>query len=326
MASKPQCSPEITQDLCCQEPPRQNDALIRSVLDNCQDVIYCRNLQTGRYEYVSSSCQNIVDLSVEEFMALNAETLMAVIHPDDRAAMAAALATLEERGLAQVEYRHHRKNGEYRWLSNHMVLVRDTDGRALYRNGSIRDITQAKAAEEALRRSEERFRSVLDNSKDVIYRQNIQTGRYEYLSAAAESIFGFTPEEMMAPEAKGLWTRVHPDDRAVADSALSRVERLGEAEAEYRWLTKKNGYRWLSNHMKCVRDKEGKPLYRNGNVADITMRKQAQESLRANEERLRLALQAGSGGAWETDLVAGEIWWSPEMFEICGLPPRPDAG
>ena len=59
------------------------------------------------------------------------------------------------------------------------------------------DITERKKAVEDVRVNEERFHSVLNNSLDVIYRLNLETGRYEYMSPSSESLLGFEPEELM---------------------------------------------------------------------------------------------------------------------------------
>jgi len=74
--------------------------------------------------------------------------------------------------------------------------VCNTDGRILRWVGTCTDIHEQKQAEESLRESEARFRSVLDNSHDVIYRLNLQTGRFEYISRLPDGV-GYSPDEPM---------------------------------------------------------------------------------------------------------------------------------
>ena len=145
------------------------------------------------------------------------------------------------------------------------------------RSRPCRTSPSSKRAEESLRRSEERFRSVLDNSRDVIYRLNVQTGCYEYISPSAERVMGFSPDEIMAWDSKTALAMVHSDDLPAVLAAHKRLEETGEADLEYRQRTKSGNYCWLSNHLSLSRDSAGRPLYRSGNLSDITGRKLAEE-------------------------------------------------
>lgn len=141
------------------------------------------------------------------------------------------------------------------------------------------DITERKKAQEELKINEERFRSVLNNASDVVYRLNLQTGRYEYMSPASKSLLGFEPEELMNMSNEEVLSRVYPEDLPKLHAELVQTDKTGRGVSEYRFKGKDGKYTWWSNQMVIIRDKDGKPLYRDGFVRNITKRKKAEQEL-----------------------------------------------
>ncbi len=222
------------------------------------------------------------------------------------------------------EYRINRPDGALRWIEAHGIATFEGEGadkRAVSLVGTVGDITERKQAEQTLRESKERFRSVLDNSLDVIYRLNVQTGRYEYMSPSVEKVTGFSANELMTLELDTVLTMIHPDDLPAVRAAHERLLETGEGDVEYRQRTKGGDYRWLFNHMALSKDSAGRPLYRSGNLSDITERKRAEEALRESEARLSLAQQVAHIGTFEWNVQAGVNTWTPELEAMYGLQP-----
>ena len=182
----------------------------------------------------------------------------------------------------------------------HLLLnagpLKSADGRIMGCVVTLTDITERKRTEEELRKSEARFRSVLENSRDVIYRLNIQTGRFEYISPSVETVVGFSPDELMAQDIDTSLAMIHPDDLPAMRAMMAHLEDAGKGELEYRQRTKTGDYRWISNQMSLIKDNAGRPLYRGGNIRDITERKLAEEALRESEERLKLLFKSANDG------------------------------
>jgi PAS domain S-box-containing protein len=165
--------------------------------------------------------------------------------------------------------------------------VLDDQGRVAQVASFSYDITPRKRAEATLRESEARFRAVLDNSRDVLYRLNLKTGHYDYISPAVEALVGYTAEEFMAIGAQAWLDQVHPDDVHVLLSLPNRPDGGIQMDLEYRQRTKSGDYRWLSNHVTQVYDPGGQPLYRFGNLRDITERKLHEQMLEEAKEHLK---------------------------------------
>ena len=104
---------------------------------------------------------------------------------------------LETHGVIRdFEHETIRKDGSKIWLSVNARAVRDETGKILFYEGTARDITQRKQAEQALRESEERFRELFENSKDALYVHDM-SGCYTSVNRAAERLSGYTREELI---------------------------------------------------------------------------------------------------------------------------------
>lgn len=181
-----------------------------------------------------------------------------------------------ENSLYNFEVKLRRKDGTfiYNLYSAQFITL---EGEKIILNMG-KDISNLKNAENELLQSEGRFQSVLDNSLDVIYRFNLQTGIYEYMSPAIRTL-NYEPEELMSMSNDEVMSRVHPDDLQGLVSDLSSINDKGEGISEYRFKGKDGKYRWWSNQMVIINDRNGKPLYRDGFVRDVSQRKKDEKKL-----------------------------------------------
>src|SRR5512133_1610848 len=107
-------------------------AHLRSILENSVDTVYCFNLQTGHFEYVSPSVKVMTGISAEEFLSMDSDQLVSRIHPDYRSLVSDAQKLSEMKGKAIADYLFLAKDGQYRWISDHMRVIKDNEGRSLY--------------------------------------------------------------------------------------------------------------------------------------------------------------------------------------------------
>ena len=218
-----------------------------------------------------------------------------------------------------VEYRIKAKDGRELWGAFDLKPICE-HGRI---TGALivgHDVTEQRRIREELRRTEERFRTILDNSRDGIYMIDIDAGHFIFTSPAQAEITGFTQEEMANMSNEVAFERVHPEDKCNVTAHQERVMAgtdHGEP-MEYRWRVKSGAYRWISDRRRVVRDELGRPTALVGTSRDITERKNEEQALRESEERLSLALAAGHLATWDWRSATGEVVWNDEHFRMLG--------
>lgn len=148
----------------------------------------------------------------------------------------------------------------------------------------IHELTDNAFIIEKSRMNEVNFREILDNARQILYKLNVKTGNYEYISSALAQLLGFTPEEFYAMKATEIMALLHPDDIGKADNIIAKMVKAvpqlqTEFIIEYRIRHKKGDYRWVSDKYKVVSDENGQDSYIIGNVMDITQLKEAEEAL-----------------------------------------------
>jgi PAS domain S-box-containing protein len=192
------------------------------------------------------------------------------------------------------------RDGTVQWFKVFKAPVRDRQGAVIGTAGFARDITAHKQAAEALRRSEEKYRTIFERSIGGIC-ETTPDGRYRGLNQAAADIFGYaSPEEMLdavTDIAKQLY--VDPGER---QRILARLEREGELKHyEARAIRKDGTIIWVSLNLRAVRDGEGRVLSYEGAVQDITYRKEMEETLRLRESYLTAIVENQPGLVWLKD-------------------------
>jgi len=203
-----------------------------------------------------------------------------------------ASKVLRGESLSGWELRGRRKDtGQEGFFSFSGAPVRDAAGRQILAVVIERDITIAKRAEAALRRSEERFRTLADNISPFAWMADANgwifwynRRWYEYTGTNLEEMQGWG------------WQKIHhPDHVQRVLEKFKRSLNAGEAWEDVFPLRGEDGrYRWFLSRAMPIRDEQGKVVRWFGTNTDITEQREAEEALRASEERLRAFVNASS--------------------------------
>ncbi len=202
--------------------------------------------------------------------------------------------TLEKFGtISGLESAWHRSDGSVLYIRESASAKKDEEGRILYYDGTVEDITEHKKAEEALRESEDKFKYVFDNS--VIGKSiTLPTGEINVNRAFCEML-GYTADEL----SKTKWQDIsHPDDVELTERELNSLlsGQKDSVRFEKRYYNKNGTIIWTDVSTSLRRDHDGKPLYYMTSVIDITDRKKAEIVLRESEERFRKVFDDGFMG------------------------------
>ncbi len=177
-----------------------------------------------------------------------------------------------------------------------------------------------------LKISEEKYRRLAENSKDMIYKMSIPDGHYQYVNPAAENITEFSPEEFYK-STRLLKNYIHPDYRDYYNETWKKLLN-GETHSayEYKIITKSGKEKWLNQRNTIIKDNEGNSVAIEGTVTDITKRKEVEEDLKKREmdynienKKLLRAQRVAKIGVWENDLSTNDLIWSEEMYRIMGF-------
>ncbi len=201
----------------------------------------------------------------------------AITHPDDLARNRQEIALLVsgEVGSLVTEKRYLRRDGSVVWVRVTVALVRDAAGAPDFIVSVVEDIGQQRDAEEALRASEAKYRSIFESITDVYYRVNID-GAVELVSPSVKALLGYTPAELQGGRAPAFV--VHPEEWR---GLLDRVARQGAVPDVEITLRRKSGEELIvSVSARGVTDAQGRLVGYDGLLRDITERRRSEEQLR----------------------------------------------
>ncbi|HEX3377876.1 MAG TPA: PAS domain-containing protein [Candidatus Acidoferrales bacterium] len=248
------------------------------------------------------------------------------LHPDDAESVDFRIRESQAKRTDLIhEFRIVWPDKSVHWIRAFGRFLYDGDGNPTQILGTSEEITVRKEAEAALRKSEERLRVTLEASQLGIWHWDLKTGELLW-DARQEAIYGY---ELGTHRRNYMdfTNRLHPEDaERVNQQIQDSRENWSPHSSEFRIVWPDKSVRWIRALGRFLYDSEGNPTQMLGTDEDITQRKQVEEAIRINENKLRRAHKAARSGAWEWHLDTGQVVWSPEIELLYGLPSGTFAG
>ncbi len=284
---------------------RSSEEQHRLLFDANPNPAWTFDAETMQFVAVNAAAIRHYGYSREEFLSMKITDIRpAEDVPLLRAAVLEAIEwTPKKRGI----WRHRLKNG--RIIEAEVTGCLTEIGRRRCIITFVRDVTDERRSQEALRESEERFRTLFENAVEGVY-ETTPEGGFLNVNLALARILGYaTPAQLIGANLKieaGLY--VAPSRRAEFFAAIGEDNVVVGFESEVR---RADGTAiWVSENVRVVRDGAGRPLYFQGIVSDITARKRAEMALRASEERYRVLFEHSPVAIIEYDYRKIGAWLS----------------
>ena len=287
---------DVTEQKEAEERLRRAEERYRILVEHIPAVVYVESMEGSAEEfYISPQVRDVFGYEAEDWRWTDG-FWESRVHPDDIERVTAFDEATNESGQDySIEYRFRTGSGSWSWVHDEAVFVEQPPGPG-YWQGFLMDITERKEAEVRLRDAEEKFRTIVEQSRAVFYTQVIdpQTGisRTSYIAPGNTALVGYSGDEVMA-DPDLWWKMIHPDDRArvLAADRESNEQEIGEPFSdEYRMVHKDGRVVWVQDEARLVRTGDAPPYWQ-GFLLEITERKEAEERLAEALEREREATQ-----------------------------------
>ena len=221
------------------------------------------------------------------------------------------------RMVKDLETTRVRKDGTEVAVSSAVFPIFDHEGRRIGAARVMRDITERRAAEAAVKESEGRFRMLADAAPLLIWVSNPQA-EVEFFSAGWRNYTGRLNDEDLG---QGWKEVVHPDDvQENIDTFTTHTREQTAYSTRYRLRRYDGVYRWVMEYGAPRFSPDGEFLGLIGACIDVHERHLGEEALKVSEGRLRMALDLAEMGAWSWDIETNEVTWSEQAARVYRRP------
>jgi diguanylate cyclase (GGDEF)-like protein/PAS domain S-box-containing protein len=282
--------------------------LAEDIISNINVGIYI--VQNRKFVYVSPLFEKLSGYSYADLTGTNP---LDYLHPDDREMIRKkAIKLLKGKSSAAYEYRFTRKNGEEFWVLEMITSITYKGDRAAL--VSFMDITERKQMEEALRQSEEKHRTIIENIRDGYFEVDL-AGNYIFFNESICEIHGYSKKEMMGTNYRQY---VDKENAKKVFEAFNEIYKTGITGGifDYEIIRKNGTKRQVEISATLQKDSSGNPIGFRGTTRDVTERRKMEETIRQSEERYRTILDEMEDAYFEVDLAGNFIFFNDAICRL----------
>jgi two-component system sensor histidine kinase/response regulator len=271
---------------------RASEERYKRITEGLTDYLYTVCIENGRAVETRQSPASVMvtGYTPEEFAA-DPYLWIRMVVPEERELVNEHVRKIlaGEDGLP-VEHRIICKDGKIRWVSDTTVLCKDAAGRLLSYDGLIKDITERKRNEYALRKQEQRLKEAQHIARVGSWELDLINGDF-YWSEETYRLYGVSRETFLLT-VESFVQLLHPDDRDAMQTWISACANgASPGDLEFRAIRPDGEVRYFNGRGVLERDAEGRPARIVGTAQDITERRQAEEALRISARRTQLLFE-----------------------------------
>lgn len=261
---------DVTEQKLAEEMLRQSEDKYRTIIETIEDGYFEVDL-AGNFLFFNGALPRILEREPDELRAMNFRDLCS---PETARRIDAICREVRSTRVANPGFSWEMKGRESgtRHLETSVSLLCSSNGEAAGFRGVVRDVTERLRAEQALRESEKRYRIMAENTGQLVYDYDLETGAIHW-SGAIERVTGGTAEELQDVDIDDWLDRVHPDDREDALTQLEYAQRLGlQYQVEYRFRKSDGEYIFAEDNGTFLTDENGRAYRMIGTLSDVSER------------------------------------------------------
>ena len=286
---------DITERRLAEQALKESEEKYRSLFENSKDPLFITTKDGSFIDLNGAMVQLLGYASKEELMKI--KVAQTYFNPEDRTKFQETMA--KQNYVEDMELELKGKDGRKIHALLTVTTRKDSQGNIIGYKGSMKDVTERKRAEEALRHSEEKYRTILESIDEGYYEVDL-AGNLTYVNGSTCRMHGYSKEELI-----GMNNRQWTDNENAKKlfQAFNKVYKSGMpgAVCDYELIRKDGGRRYVEVSISLRKDPLGKLIGFRGLMRDITEHKQAEQALRESEEKYRSLFDDAPIGYHEID-------------------------